>query len=191
MKKIILGALASLLALNANAALINIYESNSSINNIAQSQAVIDNASSANTTVDSDNVFFSDWGHHSAPAFPGGHNNTFVLTATGMVDTSLYSALKFFHDDGIDVSLGSNSLYSFNGNTALKDSGWNMFADTGMESFDLLFWENGGAASVLVYGTLRDSGTSEIAKISTVPGPSSIAFLALGLMGLVFARRRA
>lgn len=187
MKKITLGVLALLLSLNVHATLINIYETNSGLSSIAQSQTVIDNALMADTTFTSNNIFFSDWNHHSAPAFPGGHNNTFVLTAAGMVDTSLYSALKFFHDDGIDVNLDGNSLYSYNANTGLKDSGWKTFADTGLTSFDLLFWENGGAASILVYGQLRSGGATEVAKFSTVsvPEPSSIAILGLGLLGLV------
>lgn len=187
MKRIILGALTLLLALNANATLINIYESNSGLSSIAQSQSVIDNAISADTTINSDNIFFSDWGHHGASAFPGGHNSTFVLTASGMIDTSLYSGLKFFHDDGIDVNLGGDSLYRFNRNTGLKDSGWKTFADTGMTSFDLLFWENGGAASILVYGQLRNGQTTEVANFSaaSVPEPSTIAILGLGLLALV------
>lgn len=187
MKKIILGALTLLLALNANATLINIYESNSGLSSIAQSQSVIDNAISADTTINSDNIFFSDRGHHGASAFPGGHNSTFVLTASGMIDTSLYSGLQFFHDDGIDVNLGGDSLYSYNRNTGLRDSGWKTFADTGMTSFDLLFWENGGAASILVYGQLRNGQATEIANFTavSVPEPSTIAILGLGLLGLV------
>ena len=194
MKRIILGALTLLLALNANATLINIYESNSGLSSIAQSQSVIDNAISADTTINSDNIFFSDWGHHGASAFPGGHNSTFVLTASGMIDTSLYSGLKFFHDDGLDVSLGGDSLYRFNRNTGLKDSGWKTFADTGMTSFDLLFWENGGAASILVYGQLRNGQTTEVANFSavsvSVPEPSTIAILGLGLLALVARKTR-
>ena len=113
MKKVILGALTFLLALNANATLISIYETNSNLSNIAQSQAVIDSANSADTSFDSDSIFFSDVGRNGASAFTGGHHTTFVLTASGMLDTSLYSALQFFHDDGIDVSLAGNSLYTY------------------------------------------------------------------------------
>ncbi|KGJ94458.1 PEP-CTERM sorting domain-containing protein [Colwellia psychrerythraea] len=186
MKRIILGALTLLLALNANATLINIYESNSNLSSIAQSQSVIDSAISADTSIISDNIFFSDWGHHGASAFPGGHNNTFVLTASGMIDTSLYSGLQFFHDDGIEVNLGGDSLYTYDSNTGLRNSGWKTFADTGMTSFDLLFWENGGAASILVYGQLRDGHTTEVANFSavSVPEPSTIAILSIGLLGL-------
>ncbi len=187
MKKIILGALTFLLALNANATLINIFESGSGLSNISQSESIIDDAIAADTTFNSENIFFSDYGHHDATAFPGGHNHTFVLTASGMLDTSLYSGLKFFHDDGIDVNLDGDSLYRFNGNTGLKDSGWKTFDDTGLVSFDLLFWENGGAASLLVYGMLRDGQTSEVANFSSVPvpEPSTLAIFALGVLGLV------
>lgn len=81
-------------------------------------------------------------------------------------------------------------MYTFDGNTGLKDSGWNMFADTGVELFDLMYWENTGAGSLLVYGMLRDGGASEVAKVS-VPAPTTMAFFALGLMGLAAARRKA
>ena len=192
MKNIIIGALTLLFSLNTNATLINIYETNSGLSNIGQAQAVIDNALTVDTTLTSDNIFFSDIGENGAGAFPGGHHTTFVLTATGIIDTSLYSALKFFHDDGIDVNLGGNSLYSYNANTPIRDSGWKTFSDTGLTSFDLLFWENGGAASILVYGQLRDGLTAEIqpteiANFSTVavPEPSTIAIFAIGLLGLV------
>lgn len=190
MKRIIIGAIASLFALNTNAALINIYESNSALSSIENSTAVINNASAADTTFESDTIFFSDYGHHSAPLFPGGHDNTFVLTATGMIDTSLYSALSFSHDDGIDVHLGGDSLYRFDGNTGLKSSGWKSLTDTGMASFDLLFWENGGAASVLVYGKLRSTGAEEVAQIANIPEPSTLTMFALGFIGLVASRRR-
>ncbi len=194
MKKFIVGVFTSLLALNANATLINIYETNSGLSNIAQAQSVIDNAAAADTTFNSDTILFSDTQSHrnqyGASAFPGSHKTTFVLTASGTIDTSLYSALKFRHDDGIDVSLGGNSLYTYNGNTALKSSGWRSFADTGVESFDLLFWENAGAGSIFVHGLLRNGQTQEVANFSTVavPEPTTVAILGLGLLALVSRR---
>ena len=191
MKKFILGALVSLLALNVNAALINIYESNSSISSIAQSQAVIDSASSADTSIDSNNIFFDDRDLYGADAFPDSHNTTFVLTATGMLDTSIYSALSFYHDDGMTVSLGGNSLYTYDGNTGYRYSELLTIADTGMTSFDLLFWENYGGATLLTYGTLRSTGVTEVANIITVPAPAPLALLSLALMGFAVSRRKA
>ncbi len=139
-------------------------------------------------------MFYSDNSGHrnqyGATSFINGHNNTFVLTAEGFFDTSKYSALQFLHDDGIEVSLNGNELYTYNGNTGLKDSGWKVFADTSMAEFNLLFWENAGAATILVNAQLRETGTTEIAQISTVPAPTSIALFACGLIGLITGRRR-
>ena len=191
MKKIIIAAVASLMTLNANAALINIYETNSSLNNIAQSETVINSSTAPTYSFESENIFYSDAAAHGAPGFDNGHNETFVLTATGFLDTSLYSALQFFHDDGMTVSLAGNAVYSYNANTAKRDSGLISFADTGLVSFDLLFWENYGAATLLTYGVLR-SGTqaTEVAKIASVPAPGAMALFGLGLLSLVAARRR-
>ncbi len=191
MKKIIIAAVASLMALNANAALINIYESNSYLSNIAQSQAVINSATTPTSSFESGNIFYSDVAADGAPGFDNGHNDTFVLTATGFLDTSLYSALQFFHDDGMTVSLAGNPVYTYNANTAKRDSGLISFADTGLVSFDLLFWENTGAATLLTYGVLR-SGTqaTEVATIASVPAPGAMALFGLGLLSLVAARRR-
>ncbi len=194
MKQFIVVLFTSLLALNAHATLINIYESNSGLGSIAQAQSVIDNAIAANTTFNSDTILLSDTQAHrnqfDASPIPGNHNATFVLTATGTIDTSLYAALKFHHDDGIDVNIGGNNLYTFNSNTPLRDSGWQYFADTGIESFDLLFWENIGEGSIFVHGLLRNGQTQEVANFSTaaVPEPTTIAVLGLGLLALVSRR---
>ncbi len=194
MKKFIIGVFTSLLALNANATLINIYETNSGLGSIAQAQSVIDNAVEADTSFESDIILFSDTQSHrnqfDAAPLLGGHNTTFVLTASGTIDTSLYAALKFHHDDGIDVNIGGESLYTFNRNTALRNSGWQYFADTGVETFDLLFWENAGEGSIFVHGLLRDGQTQEVANFSAVavPEPTTVAVLGLGLLALVSRR---
>jgi hypothetical protein len=194
MKKFIIGVFTSLLALNANATLINIYETNSGLGSIAQAQSVIDNAVAADTSFESDNILFSDTQSHrnqfDAAPLLGGHNTTFVLTAFGTIDTSLYAALKFHHDDGIDVNIGGESLYTYNRNTALRNSGWQYFADTGIETFDLLFWENAGEGSIFVHGLLRDGQTQEVANFSSVavPEPTTVAVLGLGLLALVSRR---
>ena len=202
MKKIIIAAVASLMTLNVNAALINIYETSSYLNNITESQAVINSAASPTTSFESDYIFYSDVAasqqngpgfdvtSQNAPGFAVANNDTFVFTATGFLDTSLYSALQFFHDDGITVSLAGNAIYTYDANTAKKDSGLLTFADTGMEAFDLLFWENTGAATLLTYGVLRNgTQATEVAKIASVPAPGVMALFGLGLLSLVAARR--
>lgn len=202
MKKIIIAAVASLMTLNVNAALINIYETSSYLNNITESQSVINSAASSTTSFESDYIFYSDVAasqqngpgfdltSQNAPGFAVANNDTFVFTATGFLDTSLYSALQFFHDDGITVSLAGNAIYTYDANTAKKDSGLLTFADTGMVAFDLLFWENTGAATLLTYGVLRNgTQATEVAKIASVPAPGVMALFGLGLLSLVAARR--
>jgi len=203
MKKIIIAAVASLIALNANAALINIYETDSHLQSIADSQAVINSAANPTTSFESNNIFYSDVAasqqngtgfdltSQNAPGFAVANNDTFVFTATGFLDTSLYSALQFFHDDGITVSLAGSTFYEVNKNTAKKDSGLLTFADTGMEAFNLLFWENQGAATLLTYGVLRNgTQATEVARIASVPAPGVMALFGLGLISLVVTRRQ-
>lgn len=199
MKKILLGIAASFLAFNANAALINIYETNTNLGSIAQAEAVIAGSSGADTSFDSSTIFFSDagytWNSTAASTFPGGHTTTFVLQASGMVDTSFYSALWFGHDDGIDVDVDGSDLYTFNANTAFRNSGEKTLgASAGLQSFNLLFWENHGAATVAVWGKNRSTNSWEIANISTaasVSEPATLALFGLGLIGLSLTRRRA
>ncbi len=198
MKKVIFGVLVSLFAINANAALIKMYEADTYLHSIAGSRSVINGSGGADTSFDSGTIFFDDTGRYGAAAFPGGHDTTFVLTATGYVDTSLYSALKFSHDDGFTASIAGSSIYTFDANTSLMNSGWIPFADTGLQSFDLLFWENQGYATLLVYGQLRDTQISEVAHIASVsgiaPAPGSVpapsSFLLLGLALIVYGTYR-
>lgn len=195
MKKLLLGLAASIFALNASAALINIYESNSGIGNIAQAQAVISSSSGADTTFDSSTVFYSDWGHVvygiTGTPFPGGHNTTFVMTASGLVDASVYSHLRIFHDDGVDSTLNGSNLYTYNGNTALRGSGYlSLGTSSGLQAFDLLFWEHGGAATIGVFGLNRSTNQWEVANISSVSEPATFALFGLGLIGLAATRRK-
>jgi hypothetical protein len=195
MKTFIFGVVASLMTLNANAGLINIYDTDSYLYSVAKSQSVIASASAPSATVDSDYIFYSDSGISGSSIFPDSYNTTFVLTATGFIDTSLYSALQFFHDDGITVSVAGTNLYTFDANTALTSSSWLTLSDTGLQAFDLLFWENQGYATLKVLGQLRDGTGTELAQIATasvsIPEPSTLFIFSLGLLSLAYARRKA
>jgi hypothetical protein len=195
MKKFIFGVVASLMTLNANATLINIYDTDTYLYSVAKSQSIIASAAAPSATVDSDYIFYSDSGISGSSIFPDSYNTTFVLTATGFIDTSLYSALQFFHDDGITVSVAGTNLYTFDANTALTSSSWLTLSDTGLQAFDLLFWENQGYATLKVLAQLRDGTGTELAKIATasvsIPEPSTLFIFSLGLLSLAYARRKA
>lgn len=194
MKKFIFGAVASLMTLSANAGLINIYDTDTYLYSVAKSQSVINSASAPSATVDSDYLFYSDSGISGSSIFPNSYNTTFVLTATGFIDTSLYSALQFFHDDGITVSVAGANLYTYDANTSLKSSSWLTLNNTGLQAFDLLFWENQGYATLKVLGQLRDGTGTELAQITTasvsIPEPSALFIFSLGLLCVAGARRK-
>ena len=197
-RSLALGFAATLWVQGASAALIRIYDTDSAMNSIADAQAVIA-AGGADATAYSANIWFSDvgtnpggWG--SGLPFPGGFNETFVVSIAGQIDTNLYSHLWLAHDDGVQLSTNGATLYEFGAPTDFRDSGaLSLGGATGQRTLSGIFYENGGEADLFLWGYLRSAGTWEIARVGdpvSVPEPPTLALVGLSLLLVRLASRR-
>ena len=197
MKKIALGTIISLLAFNANAGLIKIYDSAGPLYSLADAQAVIDAAAGPDLVAESDYLWYSDSGtpppinDGAAMPFPGGYNHTFVLEVMGLIDTNNYSKLYLGHDDGAVLHLGGAAIYEYGALTDFRRSGEILLgAAAGMQMLHGLYYENAGEADLFLWAYRRNNNTWEKARIHAVSEPATLALFGIGLVGLGMTRRR-
>jgi PEP-CTERM motif-containing protein len=192
--KMALAAACLLGASLSHAGLIQMYNTNlsgSALDSIAEAEAIIAASGGADFTTNANYINFS------GDSFPGVDFGAppldrFVMRVTGTLNTDTWSRLLMNHDDGFVVRLNGGDFFSFNGNTAPRTTVSGALGALGVVSFELLFWDQGGAQVAQFGGTSVSNGKNYFAFIGdpvAVPEPGTLGLLGLGLLVLAFARR--
>ena len=165
-----------------------------SMNNLAQANAAIAGGpltATANVSV----IEFDDLGDGTRGlfsvnnAFPGGLNTNFAAHVTGnfYVDIAGTWTFGINHDDGARLMIDGALVAIADGevdnrNTLITNS----FA-VGLHTVDIVYFETGGGASLEFFGA---RGTAAFQLVQSVPEPTTLALVGLGLLGAVAARRK-
>ncbi len=205
------GALSAVIfAAPANAALIEIWDVNSSITDLATADSIIANTAPTTVVEFNSELDLDDLGDGTRGNFginspwPGGATTTFVARVTGLLDiddTSFDFALN--HDDGARLRVNGVDTIVFDGITDnLNSFGLNTPVINGLNSLEIVFFEQGGGASLELTGSASSNnacngvtcggllGGPGNRLLTAVPEPTTLAILSFGLIGLGLAARR-
>ncbi len=200
-KSTYLALLAVLLSpLAANAALIEVWQSGSALNDLADAEALIASVAADFTDDHSGPIDFDDLGDFTRgisainDPWPGLVDTDFAARITGSYDMVAAAVIEMFinHDDGARLRVNGTTIYEFFGVTDNVTGGGAVALNAGANLVEILFFERGGGASLEFYaGPLGSGATPDtLAGLRTVPEPSTLALLGIGLFGLGLSRRR-
>ncbi len=186
-----------LLSINiAKAYVVDIHESASGIGNLTTADSIIASPGSLASSATFSIIEFDDFGDGSHGnfninnPFPGGANTTFVAHVTGFFDVATDGIYTYGlnHDDGARLIIDGSIWSSFDGLTDNRNTEATGFLSAGSHSVDIVFFENGGGASLEFF--TGSAGSRALVPSSVVPEPTVLALLVIGLAVFAYSTRR-
>ena len=112
------------------------------------------------------------------------------MRVTGFIDTDAYDQLFMYHDDGFTVRIGGIDFFTFDGNTAPRGTASGPLVDNGIQTFEMIYWDQGGQQVAIFASDPNFTQLVTIADPASVSEPGTLALLGLGLVGLAARRRK-
>ena len=166
----IFAAVLILVPFASQAGIVEMFETDltgTALDSVAEAEAVIASAGEADFTTAADTIDFSG-DSFPGPGFGLPPSDGFVMRVTGLIDTDLYDQLFMEHDDGFTLRIGGIDFFAYDANlVAPIMSASGLLADNGIQTFELIYWDQGGMQ------VARLSGDADITNFVVILTPDS------------------